>query len=345
MKHKIFFTLLLALIVTIGINGVDIAESFFNDQITEETEIPRDASQSKAVYFASPNEISFHPMDIIKTDALYTKPMGINYDNLEKGKKVCSAIVRALSTYSKTTTYDLPFADNAEQDFKLSSNSYLYLENHMYLNPDGELRYVDCIISVDDYRIVYINFYNSKEYNLDSNDINNSLEKFSSYSINYDRILDYAYKIMDEFETTTIHAYNLNELYEAFMSALSAADFYIDKLDPINPIEYFWIRSYFLCNVEFEQFSIYNYGYDADYEESYFSSITGTRTHFEILDNMIASYYGKSIEEDFEYVAYNGRIYHTINFEEYFYYYCSSLITIYNIEDDIIEGFYMPPNP
>ena len=39
MKHKIFFTLLLALIVTIGINGVDIAESFFNDQITEETEI------------------------------------------------------------------------------------------------------------------------------------------------------------------------------------------------------------------------------------------------------------------------------------------------------------------
>lgn len=346
---------MLTLIVAVGINGIDIAGYFFSDDSLEETVIDRDSVKSNAVYIASPDEISFNPMEIIKTGDISTYYAEEYYASVAYGKKICSAMLEALSGYYDKAEYSSPISKSIEESISLSDNGYYYLDGYKYLNSQGDIRYLDCILNTGDYRIIYINFYSDAEYTLETNDINDGLNKFREYSEKFYTDLDstenkipaavheYILSFMDTVSAdvyTLTDSYTLSdrykELYEIFNSEAQISN-------QSNPVEYFWIYSVLLSNIYFRDYSA-SYYVDSEYvEEFYEASALGVQYIIENVSTVSHEVGDSFITDDTEYVAYNGRIYQTIKFND-LYYYTDTLIVIYNINENIVEGFYAIDN-
>lgn len=347
MKYKITFILLLTLIVAIGINGIDIAGYFFSDDSLEETVIDRDSVKSNAVYIASPDEISFNPMEIIENVDPETQYDVQSYESVVYGKKVCTAMLEALSGYYDKAEYYSPVGKSIEESICMSSNGYFYLDGYKYLNSEGEARLLDCIISTEDYRIIYINFYSDTEYTPEANDISEGLNKFREYSEKFYANIDdseniippavdeYYISLMDD-EPTYVYTLSdiYKELYQIFKSEAKISN-------QSNPVEYFWIYSILLSNIYFRDIATVYYD-NSDYvEEFYEISAYGALYIIDCISTIFYEIGDSFITDDTEYVAYNGRIYQTIKFNN-LYYYSDTLIVIYNINENIVEGFYAP---
>lgn len=347
MKYKIAFILILTLIVAVGINGIDIAGYFFSDDSLEETVIDRNSVKSNAVYIASPDEISFNPMETIETgnNSAYYETQ--SYSSVVYGKKVCTAILEALSGYYDKAEYYSPIDKSIEESICLSSNGYFYLDGYRYLNSEGDTRLLDCIICSGNYRIIYINFYSDSEYTTETNDISEGLNKFREYSEKFYTNLEnieneipltvheYYYSLMD---ADPMYVYMLSDIYRELYQIFKSES---EISNQSNPVEYFWIYSTLISQIYFRDIATAYYD-NSDYvEEFYEISVYGVQY---IIENILTVFYetGDSfITDDTEYVAYNGRIYQTIKFNDIHYYF-NTLIVIYNISENIVEGFYVP---
>lgn len=346
MKHKIAFVTLLTLIIAVGISGVNIAGYFFSDSSLEEAVIDRDSVKSNAIYISSPDEISFNPMGIIEiNDASSTEDLGSwTYDNVVNAKLVCGTIIESLSGYSEQAEFASPLTNDINNALRLSQNNYFYLDGYKYLNPQGELRYVDCIISPVDYRIIYINFYSSKEYSPNSDDISKGLKNFQKNSEEFYLSINNLYDnktaaLLDSFE---LRNNTVETLPEAYKEAFGYFDSISDGIQ--NPVEHFWLRSLVLSRVCFYDTSLSS---GLDYDENpylYETPAYGTGYVYELFDTAVYNLGESLFTDSIEYIAYDGRIYQTIDFHD-IYYYTNTLVVIYNIEEEIVEGFYAPPSP
>lgn len=350
MKYKIIFSVLLITIIFIGIKGVDITEFFFDDNFTEETVVPRDSVNTRAIYIASPNEISFHPMEAVENAAVVSQS--------NHSASICLALVKYMSEYSEDTTFSSSVSTGMRESFISTDNGFYYLQKFAYYNPANEIRYVDCIITHYDYMIVYIRFYSDEEYQLNSDDINEGLENFRISSEKYYSDLPDHLEKLDELlssyglENSAMDISYLDSCYSSFSATF--AETYSSKYFSSNDIEYFWDRSIIPCKIyfwdEYDASDDFKDNYYNEYGEEYAveryenSAYSSGYILEAILDYSNDTYsHTTEMLDSIEYVAYNGRIYQTIKFDPG-YYYMNSIIVIYNIKNNSIEGFYAPPN-
>lgn len=361
-KQRIIFALLLAVITVIGVTGTDIANIFFDSSGLEDTVIERSSVKNSAVYIASPNEISFNPMEIINdSDTDYDSSNWTNQAAFDNSKQVCADMVKALSSYDEKAKYSASDEDMASA-IKFSDNKYFYLSKFGYYNPAGELRYVDFIITAFNYSIVYINFYSDTEYDLKSDEINNSLKSFQKNSESFFGSADIN-KMVEDFSglqnVVSESEYGMDtgcEISELNLAYEYMYDYFMnsDLCDTSNPVKYFWQYSMALYFVDFYDDAYNTLYFDgSDYietetseydNERYITSAYSTVYIYELFDNSVNfSSQQDWLTDSTEYIAYNGRIYQTTKFDNNNYDLTTSLVIIYNIEEDIVEGFYAKP--
>lgn len=329
MKHTIAFILLLAIILALGYYSVDSADLFSQNSQLEQTHIPRSQDHNNAVYIAG-EETGFKPMDIIEEPDFATL---IPSDD-KTIRNICTAIILVLSCYYENTECPDSFAEAFSDSLNYSNNGYVYTEKFEYENFNGQTRYIDCIFKNDNYRLVYLRFYSPETYELSSDETEAALEAFdkdstSFYSstgeeiekliaINepdpyYDNESDYDKTIGSyndfEFEYNIGKDDSFEYNYEHLKYIYDSTEIYSDS-ETVN----FWIKSCLLSRY------IVNEG-------SYYLSCVA-----HIVEGiMISDNYSEP-----EYTIYQGRIYQTVQFGG------NQLVTIYNIAENRIEGFFAP---
>lgn len=327
MKGKIAFVLILAVIIAAGIKGVDIAGYFFNDLSLEETIIDRSTVKSNAVYIASPNEISFNPMELVAN-----KVEGNQVQRDISSEEICELLIQSMSSYYEKAEYSSPLTLDMYYSFKFSGDKYIYLDKFKYLNPENELRYIDCIIDLNDYSIIYINFYSDAKYDLKSDEIDSGIIKLREYSsifMNNLSSLETTFEVIyhaDAEYNAPLPIYTIDELRDQYKARFALFDKNYESTNYKSSIEYFWTRSLIPSQVFF-------YNHVINYSESYETTVYST---IKLIEELYYCTYKN------EYVAYNGRIYQTINLDGNSNF-TDTIIVIYNISEDVIEGFYAPP--
>lgn len=321
MKHTAAFILILALILSIGYYSVNTTDFFFGSSHLENARLPRNVKDYEAVYISG-EEAGFNPMDFIENSLNYNYP---NYNTPSHYLDISAALI------ATTSRYDIRCQLTPDEGNKLISalsfkNGYIYAEKFQYVNVRNETRFLDCILTASDFRIVYLRFYSSEDnVQLSEETMKSALGEFDSqskqfyYSLNkfdieiYDnlakdgRYIDQIFDISDQ-------TYIYNSCYEALLCAYEMIRPYI--ADDDNSINMFWIPpAYFL----FITFNL---------NENYFSTAAVRHICNKIM-------YASNISEP-EYTYYQGSLYQSIFFDR------SELITIYNARDKYIEGFYAP---
>lgn len=336
MKHKIAFVMLLSVILLLGYYSVDIAEFFTNTSNLEQTKIPRDTSASGAIYISSGEDINFDPMSILEISDQHENYAVIDDWRIDyyPAGVVCENMLIYMSKYCNETEFQKPVSQPISDELKLSLNEYFYLDKYEYYNTKGELRYLDCIISLYEYRIIYLRYYSPHEATPESAVIETALNDFSRYSTAF-------------YDPEKIWWWIPGDIYDKINSAIS--DYYLDMVaidwsypnESVN--EYLESRFYIVSDivsselrtdsplVEFwmktKPFSMINF---IDYD-GIVKYVTGT---VYVLDGI--SYYDYDVVVP-SYYVYNGSIYQSV------YLGTNKLITIYNIENGYVEGFYAEP--
>lgn len=345
MKSKIIFTLLLAVIIIIGVNGVDIAGKFFDDASVESATIDRNSIKSNALYIASPDEISFNPMEIINSEtaiplvSYLNSEATMNYEKAVYNANIYATIIKTLSGYCDTNKYKQAVGASLEDSLMKDGDEYIYVDKFEYLNTEDDKRYVSCIITSFDYSIVYLRFYGDNEKNLDSDDIENGLKRFREYSEIYYKDFYQENEEIDTLYDYSLEYYDENDDFEEKCSSIySLFDKYTSENKYENPVKYFWVYSLLIS-----AFDIDIKYYDEYSEENvdYTSNISSTGYLIDVLST--SSFNDDTLFIDqAEYVAYDGCIYQTMHFDISNVY--NTIIVIYNIENNVIEGFYAPSN-
>lgn len=329
MKHTIAFILLLAIILALGYYSVDSADLFSQNSQLEQTHIPRSQDHNNAVYIAG-EETGFKPMDIIEEPDFATL---IPSDD-KTIRNICTAIILVLSCYDENTECPNSFAEAFSDSLNYSNNGYVYTEKFEYENFNGQTRYIDCIFTSDNYRLVYLRFYTPETYEPSPDETEAALEMFdkdstSFYSstseeieklivINetdpyYDYESDYDKTVGSynnfEFDYNIGTDYSFDYIYEHLKYTYDSTEIYSDS-KTVN----FWIKSCMLSRY-------------IVYESSY---------HLSCVAHIVE---GILISDNYSepgYTIYQGRIYQTVQFGG------NQLVTIYNIAENRIEGFFAP---
>ncbi len=334
MKHNLFFALLLALILSVGFYSMDLADRLIESSGQQAVSIERNKETSRAIYL-SEKDSGFDPMSLIKPSN-----GEIGSYNAE-WRSVGSSIVEALSYYSDETRFDDQDVHNLFNAWRISRNSYFYIDKMEYRNPAGEKRFIDCIIHPYSYRVVYIRFYSDKPVSATPEQISLGLETLDNYSQNfymsvngkscnllddiyYDQAVGYndgneADDAMFPWYKVYCPATNYGELREAFCSKYNTMKELISKnysntsID--TPLVRFWINPYYIESIRLNE---------------------NNKTAFCI--NYLFDEENKDRIEVTSYSSLNGRIFQNVDLGK------QTLIVIYNINDDMIEGFYAPPS-
>lgn len=323
MKHTAAFILILALILSIGYYSVNATDFFSGSSHLENARLPRNVQDYETVYISG-EEAGFHPMDFIESS--YNNNYNNYYDYLTNShhQDISAALITVISHY------DIRCQLTPNEGKKLISelsfkNGYIYVEKFKYTNVRNETRFLDCILTVSDFRIVYLRFY-SDEDNVQLSDeaMKSALEEFDSQSKQfYYSISKFDSEIYNtlfndgRFIDLQLDISNLNYTYDICYDSLLATYEMIQPYIPDdNSINMFWIPpAYFY-------YTIFNVN------ENYFVAVAVRH----ICDKIM---YAPNISEP-EYTYYQGSIYQSIFFDR------SELITIYNARDKYIEGFYAP---
>lgn len=328
MKHRIYFFLLLALVIAVGYCSIDAAKLISDSSQPGSARLDRNTQDYGAVYISG-EDAGFHPMDIVNNadnNSYYEFHYFTQYDFITKG---CAAALIAVMSHYDTSAQMLPGTGDDLSNTLTVKNGFVYAEKFQYKNVRDETRYLDCILTASDFRIVYIRFYSDKEYDLTQEETDTALEEFDSstmsfyYSLThkithendfletdydlYEEDFGYTYDISDR-------QYLYNTCYDAFLDSYNQL-LYIYTLN--SSPEKFWIPTFYFSNTSFNCVNHY-----------WFSAI-GTR---HILEKII---YSRRLSEP-EYTTYQGMIYQSICFDR------NELITIYNPAERTIEGFFTP---
>lgn len=329
MKHTAAFILILALVLSVGYYSVNISGLFSGSSRLENTRLPRNVQDYGSAYISG-EETGFHPMELVENASDYhSTQYDLQYNS--SIKDICAALIAVISHYDTRAQLTPDVGKKLASDLNIK-NSYVYVEKFQYINIRNQTRFLDCIITKDDFRIVYLRFYSDEEIQISTSVTEAALEEFDSqsrtlyYSVEKEaaNIYDAAEKSNFYFEQSfdiSSQYYTYDACYEAL---LPMYNFIYDYIGRDNPVNTFWLASSF--------FSLIGFNYYSGYEDYFYSSYFVITAVGHICDKMI---YVEYISEP-EYTTYQGRIYQSILFDH------SELITIYNARDRYIEGFYAP---
>lgn len=321
MKHTAAFILILALILSIGYYSVNATDFFSGSSHLENARLPRNVQDYEAVYISG-EETGFHPMDFIENSSNY------NYTYYEITKSYHYDISAALITV--ISHYDIRCQLTPDEGKKLISelsfkNGYIYAEKFQYTNVRNETRFLDCILTASDLRIVYLRFHSGEDnVQLSDEAIESALGEFDNQSKQfYYSISGFDSKIYNtllndgRYIDLQLDISNTNYTYDICYDSLLATYEMIQPYIPDdNSINMFWIPPAYFYYTTF------------NVNEIYFVAVAVRH----ICDKIM---YAPNISEP-EYTYYQGSIYQSIFFDR------SELITIYNARDKYIEGFYAP---
>ncbi|MBQ8348720.1 MAG: hypothetical protein IJY19_03620 [Ruminococcus sp.] len=376
MKSKILFTFLLVAIAIIGFNGTDIANRIFGISDAEQTAVSKNSIKTDAVYISSYDEISFDPMKII--DYPSRKSTFINQsEDIVFGfsssspftmSDMIEILIRNISLYSDKTAYAEPADMDISKMIYVDSNGYFFIEKHKYYNTKHEERYVDMIFDSNSFDIIYLNFYDDKEYNPTSAQVQKGISRLQEYSNAYfDSINEYrdidnwifhSYNVQHGYDEEPVFHFNATlyeskEILAAYISSVCGNANTASKVSGgSNPVIKFFMNVTAPALVTFEDDIAYGEKYNGNinYDEPFIATIQVLNPYnifYDVIDSGASSYangeydikYGSSSPyDDAEYAPYNGRIYQTIKTN-----YSEKYVIIYNIVTNEIEGFYIKP--
>lgn len=329
MKHTIVFILLLAVILAFGYYSVDSADLFSKNSQLEQTQITHSSEYNNAVYLSG-EETGFRPMDIIEEpDSATMAP----WDD-KTIRNICTSIIFVLSRYDENSECPLSFADSFSDSLKFSNNGYVYTEKFEYKNVNGQTRYIDCIFTLNDSRLVYLRFYSPENYEFSSDEAESALESFDKDSTSF-----YSLKGADIEEIIVINEpdpyYDYESDYEKNAGSYNNFEFdYNVGLDDSFDYTYEHLK-YVYDSTELKSDSkTLNYWIKPCMITRYL--VNGGSYYLSCVSHIVQ---GIMISDKFsepEYTIYQGRIYQKVLFGR------NQLITIYNIAEDRIEGFFAP---
>ena len=322
MKHTTAFILILALILSIGYYSVSATDFFSGGSHLENARLPRNVQDYGAVYISG-EETGFHPMGLIENSSSSISSIYYEFPN-SYYSDISSALVTAISHYDIRCQLTPDEGKNLISALNLK-NGYIYAEKFRYTNIRNETRFLDCILTTSDFRIVYLRFY-SDENNIQLSEeaTEAALEEFDNqsrqfyYSLStldstiYNTLVEDGRFIDNLWDIGNLN-YIYNTCYDSFLTTYKIISEYIAAEDNINM---FWIPP------------AYFYYTTLNFNEHYTSAAAVRH----ICDKIM---YASNISEP-EYTFYQGSIFQSIFFDR------SELITIYNARDKYIEGFYAP---
>lgn len=321
MKQMLAFLVILAIILAVGYYSVGSADLISKSHQLEQTKIPRNREESNAAYIAG-EETGFDPMSILEAPSSVT----ITPSDYHAIRNICTAILLVLSHYDENAECPDSFADELSDSLLFCSNGYVYTEKFEYENVNGQKRYIDCIFTADNYRLTYLRFYSPENYEISSDETETALEAFDKDStFFYSSTGNDAEKfliingggdgIFADSPNDSEFDYNIGR-DDSFDQIYNHLKYLYDSTEIVSDSKMmnFWLKSCMLsrCTVN-----------DASYNLSCIAHI--------VSGIMMNDRYFEP-----KYTIYQGRIYQTVQFRG------SRLITIYNIAEDQIEGFFAP---
>ena len=338
-KHTFIFLLLLALILSIGYYSAGFSELSFKNEEKKSIQVSRDDVNIDTIKFSG-SESGFDPMSIIETDTSPVKDF-----NYRLNTDFAAAYIAVFSHYDPQNYYlngvELPI----EEAMQVSSNGYVYLNNYRYINQNGEERCLDCILTTQNFSIIYVRFRSPDKNESDSKQAKKALERINSIyeeavntDINIEEFYSHIYESVCPSDNEDAYTMYLTSEYTDFESVYNRLD-YITSLSmdvqmPSNPLMFYWANSlrsllndfyYTIPDEAAEEYYVggdsYLYGGDI--------YINGTS------DALSLICYGKPYEEP-QYTVSGNSILQTIPYRQ------KELIIMYSITDGNIEGFFCP---
>ena len=340
MKHNVLFAVLTALILALGFNGADIIGHFISTDSAEMTVIPRDRSNSNAVYL-NEDKKAFDPMSLVTKTA-----ETVNSRENTEVRDIATAMITAMSTDNEKTCIS-DYAQPLRNSLKFSRNDYIYVEKWSYLNPLGEKRMLDCIIWTEDLSIAYIRFYSPDTVKLSGSEMNSGLDRLDNFSSSFYPTLSDIFwnfdNIRADVHSGRFELGNINEIDPEL------AQWYADLLDLIDLMDRKEDSNTLIDSIvrKYETFSSFvhdNFQNSDEQLTNYWlpqlafkdiittkgsSALAGTK-----IVNIFCNMNGVWLKPT--YSAENGIIYQTIQAGK------NELTIIYNVRNDMIEGFYFP---
>lgn len=341
-KRNLLFVVLTAVILALGFNGADIIGHFFPSNTAENAVIPRDTSNNTAVYL-NENRQKFNPMSLVTKSS-----QAVNYGNSNEIRATAAAMITAMARYSDKSYIFIPAGKDLESSLKFDKSGYIYVEKWQYLNSDKETRFLDCIVWTADMSIAYIRFYSDDDQQLSGTQMNAGLDRLDKYSAEfYPYIADQFYTLMqlkDEFRQNssdipeitdgrdetelflmfadladTIRVDHIGDTRGVLRCIIAKYDAYRDvvydncgKSD--NPLVTYWLPQY---------------GFEDIITSQGYAMVGGNK-----INDLFTNLYGVWVKPS--YSAKDGIIYQTLTAGTY------EITVIYNVADDLIEGFYFP---
>ncbi len=329
-RYNAIFAVLTALILALGFYGADIIGHFISHDTAESAVIPRDRSQTDAVYLTEDKK-PFTPMSIVAKTA-----ESVNSRENPEIRDLATAIIVAISEQNEKTAISEPVAQPLRNSLKFSRNGYIYVENWQYLDLAKKPRCLDCIIWTEDLSISYIRFYSDEDIKLTGKEMNDGLDRLDSFSnAFYPKTSDFIWAIDDV----------RNELHEKPEGNYQDFESMIDYIDIQQGIEPAAAGSMMV-----EKFGVYTNAVHSfcgapdnllvrywipqlafnDVFTSKGQMVVGGTKIVNIFYNLSGIWVKPS------YSAENGIIYQTVRAGK------NDLTILYNVRDDMIEGFYFP---
>lgn len=325
MKHTVAFVLVLALVLFTGYYSVNIYE-FFSGSSRPETRLRRNVQDYGSAYISG-EETGFNPMELIEnagsSASNYSEQNYFDTSSSNFIKDICAALLSVISHYDIRAQITPDMGKKLASGLKIE-NGYIYTEKFAYTNVRNETRYLDCILTSGDLRIVYLRFYSDEEIQVSAEETDEALKEFDSMSRQFyysvENEVNTAYNYVESRGICLDKQFDISDRYHAYdacyESYLSTYSIIKECISNDNQLCLFWIIPAFLMPTVFNN------------NENLFSAVSVAH----ICERMIYS----SDISDMEYTAYQGRIYQNVFFDN------RRLITIYNIRDRCIEGFYAP---
>ena len=339
MKRNILFVTLTALILALGFYGADIIAHFFPSDTAENAVIARDISSNNAVYLKEDKQ-KFNPMSLVMKST-----NGAPYGNSNETRATAAAMITAMARYNDKSYIFMPTGQELDSSLRFDKQGYIYVEKWQYLNSEKETRYLDCIIWTADMSIAYIRFYSGDSQQLSGTQMNAGLDRLDKYSADfYPYISDQYYTLMQVKDELRLTAYERPEDADETEWAVMADDFVgtvnVDHFGDsdsilrciVAKINAFRDEVYNNCGKSDNPLVSYwlpQYGFEDVITSNGYAVVGGCK-----VSDLFLNLYGVWVKPS--YSAKDGIIYQTLTAGTY------EITVIYNVRDDMIEGFYFP---
>ncbi len=335
-KRNILFVTLTALILALGFYGADIIGRFFPNDTAENAVIARDISNNNAVYLKEDKQ-RFNPMSLLDRTS---QPMML--EGAGELREITAAMITAMARQNDKSYIFQPVGKELTDALRFDKRGYIFVEKWQYLNSDRETRCLDCIVWTIDMSIAYIRFYSDNAQQLSGTEMNAGLDRLDKYSSEfYPYLSDQYYTIMD-IKYDVKREYGLFDNHAAEEPSLTT--WYGNLADPVridrgasilNGIidKYETYRDVITENSGSENplipYWLAHYGFEDVFTSQGYAVVGGCK-----VCDLFLNQYGVWIKPS--YSAKDGIIYQTLTAGT------NEITVIYNVRDDMIEGFYFP---